>query len=240
MCHHLTMNMNLLLLLPLIAAALPLASSFLAATPSAVAPSRQQNSFLQMAGFGTSSRTSKKKGGKKKNVAKAGSNALKPKAQWDKFKALKSSNRVAVAARVVAEGSSVDSNDWYDIGVIKSEGDEYIESAVVLQRGIIAEHARRMYPLNFLLNEMIEYAYDAAEGGGETTDANKPEWVVVTKGKEDVPPNVTKNMVGFQGHPDKSGFYTKSETMYGGGGAKSASSYDGSGTLDMSVLPRVK
>lgn len=218
--------MKLLLLLPvaLLAAALPCATSFLAAAPAAIAPRRQHNSFLQMAGFGTSSSTSKKKGGKKKKVAKkTGGSALKPKAQWDKFKALKSSNRVAVAARVVSEGSSVDSNDWYNIGVVKSDGDEYTESAVVLQRGIIAEHARRMYPLNFLPNEPIEYAYDPSGGA----DVDKAEWVVVTKSREDIPSSVTKNMVGFQGHPDKTGFYTKSETMYGGGGAKSASSYDG-------------
>jgi|AntRauTorckE5430_2_1112549.scaffolds.fasta_scaffold42200_2 hypothetical protein len=83
-----------------------------------------------MAGFGGGA--SSKKDGKKGTVK-----ALKPKSQWDKFKSFKKESRIKAAARAVDSDSVA--GEWYEVGEIKSEGDEFTELAIVLQRGIIAE-----------------------------------------------------------------------------------------------------
>ena len=51
-----------------------------------------------------------------------------------------------MATRVVND-STDEVQPWYEVGRIKSEGDAFTEIAVTLQRGIIAEHAKRLYPL---------------------------------------------------------------------------------------------
>jgi hypothetical protein len=93
-------------------------------------------SALQMAGFGGGGGMggSKKKGKKEK---KSKAVVLKPKAQWDRYVALKKSSVFRAAVRVVKEGT--DAGEWYEIGKIKSEGDESTELALMLQRRIIAE-----------------------------------------------------------------------------------------------------
>ena len=87
---------------------------------------------------------SKNKKGKKSKPTNT-SPILKPKAQWDRYGSLKKSTGVRAAARVVNDGQ--DAGQWYEVGRVKSEGDEFTEIAIVLQRGIIAEHAKRLYPL---------------------------------------------------------------------------------------------
>lgn len=202
----------------------PSVSSFLIVSPPAVHP--RKLSFLEMGGFGGGG-SSQKVGGKKGKV-----NALKPKTQWDKFKALKQSSRVTVAARVIAvassDGESSDDGQWYEVGQIKSEGDEFTELAVVMQRVLIAEHAKRVYPLQFLPKDLVEWSYK-----GENDD-----WIVVDKSKAtDAPSNIAK-MIGFQGNPDKSGFYARDGTQFAG--VTSASPLAAGATLDRSVLPRRK
>ena len=98
-----------------------------------------------MAGFGGSNGGggSNKKKGAKKNKKSAGSSTamkLKPKGQWDKYKSLKNASQVRVAVRVVKTNEEGDdAEEWFEVGKIKSEGDEFTELAVVLQRGIIVE-----------------------------------------------------------------------------------------------------
>jgi hypothetical protein len=82
-----------------------------------------------MAGFGGSSNS-------KKKVAPEPTLKLKPKSQWDKFKTLKKEVRIKVAARAIKTGVA---GEWFDVGQIKSEGNEFTELAVVMQRGMIAE-----------------------------------------------------------------------------------------------------
>jgi hypothetical protein len=109
-------------------------SSFLAPigrTPFlSTAAHERHTSLLPMAGFGGGA--SSKKDGKKGTVK-----ALKPKSQWDKFKSFKKESRIKAAARAVDSDSVA--GEWYEVGEIKSEGDEFTELAIVLQRGIIAE-----------------------------------------------------------------------------------------------------
>jgi len=113
-----------------------------------------------MAGFGDSGGgMSKKKKGKNSKPNK--SPILKPKAQWDRYGSLKKSTGVRATARVANDGQ--DSGEWYEVGRVKSEGDEYTEIAVALQRGIIAEHAKRLYPLQVsailmdMMNDFVNF-----------------------------------------------------------------------------------
>ena len=135
-----TVSSTILLLLPSVA-------SFLSPTfhrAPAFSPVEEQikvlpgdsSSMLKMAGFGGSGGggSTKKKGAKKS----AGSTVpkLKPKGQWDKYKSMKKASAVKVAVRVVkTEGDA----EWFEVGKIKSEGGEFTELAVVVQRGMIAE-----------------------------------------------------------------------------------------------------
>ena len=125
--------------------------SLFTASASAFAPSRPtfSSSSLSMAGFGASSggggMSKKKKGKTSKPTKNNNSPILKPKSQWDRYGSLKKATAVRVAARVANDGQNA--GEWYEIGRIKSEGDEFAEAAVALQRGIIAEHAKRLHPL---------------------------------------------------------------------------------------------
>jgi len=101
-----------------------------------------------MAGFGGGGGMSKKKKGKPSNTGTTP--ILKPKTQWDRYGNLKKDNGVRVATRVVtdtADDVPDEVQPWYEVGRIKSEGDAFTEIALTLQRGIIAEHAKRLYPL---------------------------------------------------------------------------------------------
>lgn len=114
------------------------ASAFVIPTQRTTFLTTETCSSLYMAGFGGGS--SKKTGGKKGKGKGKGpvTQKLKPKSQWDKYKRFKKSSSVKVAVRVAADAES-DAGDWYEVGKIKSDGDEFTELAVVLQRGIIAE-----------------------------------------------------------------------------------------------------
>ena len=94
-----------------------------------------------MAGFGGGAKTSGGKKNKKNKKSKgAAPLVLKPKQQWDRYASLKASKAFKVAVRVInddAEDSSV--GEWFETGKVKSESDESTETAVVMQRGIIAE-----------------------------------------------------------------------------------------------------
>jgi len=178
-----------------------------------------------MAGFGGGG--SSKKGAKKGTVK-----ALKPKSQWDKYKSFKQeATRIRAAARVVASAGDDDSDagEWYEVGQIKSEGDEFTELAVVMQRGIIAEHAKRLHPLQFLPKDLMEWAY-------ETND----EWVAVDKNIASTAPAGIEKKIGFQGLPDNTGFCSRVSGKQFVGETSTAPLAVGSNTGHRSVLPRVK
>jgi len=165
-------------------------------------------SSLSMAGFGEAS--------SKKTTTK-----LKPKVQWDRYKKLKSASPVYVAARVANEGE--DAGAWSSIGTVKSAGDEYTESAVGLQKGIIAEHAKRLYPLQFLPKGRVQFGYSSSSDSTEYT---------AIQDKPDTSSGIEKK-IGFQGNADPSGYYSKTgSTGYEGNSGKKDRGYGvrGSGT----------
>jgi len=58
---------------------------------------------------------------------------LKPKQQWDRYTALKKETPYKVAVK------PADSDDWLEVGTVKSQGSNKTEIAVARQRALIAE-----------------------------------------------------------------------------------------------------
>lgn len=159
-----------------------------------------------MAGFGAGSPSSKKSGGGKKKGGSGGASTLKlkPKTQWDKYKSLKSESSVNVAVRVANEGS--EAGQWFDIGTVKSEGDEYTEAAVALQKGIIAEHAKRLHPLQFLPKDRVQWGY--------ASNDDDDDFIAIDEKMASSPG--TEKKVGFEGNADPTGFYAKVGARFDG------------------------
>mmetsp|Transcript_19972 Transcript_19972/g.29918 ORF Transcript_19972/g.29918 Transcript_19972/m.29918 type:complete len:220 (+) Transcript_19972:95-754(+) len=155
-------------------------------------------STLQMAGFGGGGST--KKGGKnKKKTKKDTPIVLKPKQQWDRYANLKAATGFKVAVRVV-DGD--DGNEWLETGKVKSENDESTEMAVALQRGIIAEHSKRLYPLKVLPKDRVEWGFSTSP------TPEQEDWILVTKDAANDAPTGAEKSIGFEGKPDPaSGFY---------------------------------
>lgn len=167
----------------------------------------QQRAFisapLQMAGFGASS-----KKGKASKKDSGNAKKLKPRKQWDRFISddLKTSDSVRVAVRVVAVPASSSPDKWFLVGEIKSKDNAYTEASVIRHRMLIADHARRMFPLQILANDKLDWAYSSDT---EKSDAES-EWTIAGK-VENMPADIDK-MIGFRGLPDPTGFYSSSET----------------------------
>jgi hypothetical protein len=138
-------------------------------------------SSLQMSGFGAAPKKSDSK--------------LKPKQQWGRYTALKISERISVAVRVV-DSTSDGETEWLQVGTVRSKDNAYTEAAVVRQRLLITEHSRRVYPTRILAKDTLEWAYLN----------EKDEYVVV--GKVEMPADIEK-MIGFVGLPETSGFYMR-------------------------------
>jgi hypothetical protein len=156
------------------------------------------SSSLSMAGFGAAPSN---KDSKKTKAAK-----LKPRQQWDRYADLKDSEKFRVAVRVIGSADvdgDVDANKWLEVGSVKSQNDDYTEAAVIRHRLLIAEHSRRVFPIQISAKDSkdkLEYAYFKGE-----------EWVMVA-GKVDMPElNFSiEKLSGFVGLPEDSGFYTRS------------------------------
>ena len=122
---------------------------------------------------------------------------LKPKAQWDRFLAMKGANRVRVAVRTT--NTDADDSEWLEVGHVKSVDDAHTALAVARQRALIAEHAKRLFPLQVSIKDTVQWAYWTED-----------DWVTVDKAildKQNVPDDLEK-IIGFEGRPDpSSGFY---------------------------------
>jgi len=146
-----------------------------------------------MAGFGGGASSSKKQ--KKKKGGGAKLPKLKAKSQWDRYADLKQCQKVIVSVRIKGEES------WMEVGRVKSANDEFTEVAVARQRALIAEHSKRLYPVQIPANAVLEWGYLGGEGDEE-------EWIVVDKAKGDDAPSGIEKKLGFEGKPDKAtGFY---------------------------------
>ena len=147
---------------------------------------------LSMAGFGGGATSSKKQ--KKKKGATLPK--LKAKSQWDRYnsKELKTCQKITVGVRI--KGGDV-ANDWLEVGRVRSANDEYTEIAVARQRALIAEHSKRLYPVQIPANAILEWGYIDGE-----------DWKVMEKSNDDDAPNGIEKQIGFEGISDKaSGFY---------------------------------
>lgn len=122
---------------------------------------------------------------------------LKPKSQWDRFVGMKGASRIRVAVRT----TNAEDSEWLQVGHIKSVDDAYTALAVARQRALIAEHAKRLFPLQVSIKDTVQWAY-----WKEDSD----EWITVDKSvldDEDVPDDLEKR-IGFEGRPDpSSGYY---------------------------------
>lgn len=140
-------------------------------------------SSLPMAGFG--------KGSKKKDIK------LKPKQQWDRYTGddLKASKIVRVGVKVIDRSSDGGAGVavWMEVGTVKSKDDAYTDTAVIRQKALIADHSRRLFPLQIFPKDTLEWGYMQGE-----------EWFVA--GKVAMPDHIEK-LIGFQGLPDPTGFY---------------------------------
>jgi hypothetical protein len=147
-----------------------------------------------MAGFGAAPKNDKKKK----------SNVLKPKQQWDRYVSLKTSEGFPVAVGVVDPTTPTPDNqiEWLQVGLVRSKDNAYTEEAVMRQRLLIAEHARRVYPHKILLKDTLGYSY--LNKGDQLVMVGKGVW-----GEVKMPDDIEK-MIGFVGIPDKTGFYARS------------------------------
>mmetsp|Transcript_46172 Transcript_46172/g.90171 ORF Transcript_46172/g.90171 Transcript_46172/m.90171 type:complete len:239 (+) Transcript_46172:105-821(+) len=189
---------------------------------------------LQMAGFGASGGGSKKK--KTKGAEGTGDVGaplkLNAKTQWDRYLDLAGATAHPVAVRTVG------ADDWIGVGDVRSAGDAETAAAVAVQRGLLVEHARRLYPGRLRRGDTVEWGYGAPggdDGGGRT-------FVAVDKTVLDGAPAGVEGRVGFEGTPDpKSGFYCSPDAGRISDKTDAASQRSTSKSLlDKSVLPRRK
>ena len=146
-----------------------------------------RRSIRMKAGFGGPKNDKKKKDKELK---------LKPKQQWDRYTNLKKATMVRVAVRVEGEEDA----EWLEVGRVRSKDDNYTEIAVARQRVLIAEHARRLFPLQVLKDSKVEWAFCLEEP--------EDQWKVVDKSVLEGAPDGIEKEIGFEGRPDPAtGFY---------------------------------
>jgi hypothetical protein len=142
--------------------------------------------LLQMAGFGGDGGASKKK--KDKTIK------LKPKAQWDSYKDLKKEEAVRVAVRRVR------TKMFYQVGAIKSKNNAHPEAAVLAHKVLIADHARRIFPVQLPKKDRLEWAYCAS------TATQDDDWVILDVNAVAPVEGIDKKS-GFEGLADPTGLY---------------------------------
>jgi len=131
--------------------------------------------------------------GKDKDVA----SKIKPKGQWDRYTSMdnKTAPPVRVAVRILNEA---DDGEWVEVGYVKSQDNLFTEAAVARQRALIAEHAKRLYPLKILPKFKLEWGYYKEDS---------EEWVTVNVKEVDSSDGIERK-IGFEGIADPAtGFY---------------------------------
>jgi hypothetical protein len=132
--------------------------------------------------------------GKSETSKKASSATLKPKSQWDRFRDLKQSTAIRVAVRKI-DGA------WMEVGRIKAKEDtlEAQIAALTVQRALIAEHAKRLFPLQILNKDKIEWGYSLSSDDNDFVAVNVKQVTV---------DGVDLKSIGFEGTPDPvTGYY---------------------------------
>jgi hypothetical protein len=89
-----------------------------------------RRSVALFAGFGGGEKPSKQKDKKKKTPKET---KLKPKSQWDRYLDMKGENKIRVAVQCT------DSEEWLEVGRVRSKDSANTAIAVARQRALIAE-----------------------------------------------------------------------------------------------------
>ena len=87
-----------------------------------------------------------------------------------------------------------DHEEWYTVGKIRSKDNELTELSISRQRALIAEHAKRLFPVQIQQGAVLEWGYKVTDG----------EWRVVDVKAESKDAKGVEKMFGFEGSPDRS------------------------------------
>eukprot|EP00545_Synedropsis_sp_CCMP1620_P008360 CAMPEP_0119003676 /NCGR_PEP_ID=MMETSP1176-20130426/707_1 /TAXON_ID=265551 /ORGANISM="Synedropsis recta cf, Strain CCMP1620" /LENGTH=222 /DNA_ID=CAMNT_0006955297 /DNA_START=52 /DNA_END=720 /DNA_ORIENTATION=+ len=177
--------------------------------PATVSTTSSSTSALQMAGFGAGApKKGGKKGTKKRDIK------LKATRQWKQYIALPLSERIRVAVRVVESTAPTGADNdvcWFEVGAVKSKEDAHTEAAVIRHRLVMADHARRMFPLKILAKDKLEWGYSTEQG------EDVMEWVVADGkqmgGGDSMDNDDVDKLIGFQGLADPTGFYDSTKEV---------------------------
>jgi hypothetical protein len=85
---------------------------------------------------------------KKGKTATTKESKLKPKQQWDRYQDMKGENKIRVAIRCKED----ESEEWLEVGRVKSKENEYSVVAVARQRALIAE-VSKCKPIGVICSE---------------------------------------------------------------------------------------
>jgi hypothetical protein len=171
---------------------------------------------LYMAGFGAATPSSSSSSS---SSGDSGSK-LKAKIQWDRYLELKQeATSYIVGVKIVAEVGN--DSDWLAVGQVRCRDESLLAAAVARQRGLLADHAKRLFPLKVTPQVKLAWGYFQADTGstemtpttGGTTLSATGSWVVVDPKASDNSSSKTKDFdksIGYEGTPDPStGYYCK-------------------------------
>jgi len=183
-------------------------------------------------GEGSNNNNNNNKKNKKKKINKTDTNKMKPKVQWDRYLEFKYEPKIAVAVQIIADADATgggSGGEWLNVGCVKSKDSNYTSQAVFRQRGIIAEHAKRLHPIQLATNGKqqvnLRWAYfdfpttttaeKKDEDEKDDTEEEEGQWMIVDKstisGTEADVVGLDK-LIGFMGRPDPvTGFYCQYE-----------------------------
>jgi hypothetical protein len=174
---------------------------------------------LYMAGFGAATPSSSSSSSSSSS-GDSGSK-LKAKTQWDRYLELKQeATSYIVGVKIVAEVGN--DSDWLVVGQVRCRDEKtLLAAAVARQRGLLADHAKRLFPLKVTPQVKLAWGYFQADTGstemtpttGGTTLSATGSWVVVDPKASDNSSSKTKDFdksIGYEGTPDPStGYYCK-------------------------------
>lgn len=163
-----------------------------------------KNPFILFAGFGN---TNKKSIAAKKSTGAV----LKPKAQWDRFLDLKQDGSSSCHNTLRVAVRKMGTEEWLEAGRVRAKDDslEGLIAAVTVQRSLIAEHAKRLFPLRIQSKDKIEWGYSLIETS-DTSSASSSSYIPINVKQvmEEIQDDVDYKVMGFEGTPDvATGYY---------------------------------
>jgi hypothetical protein len=187
---------------------------------------RRSAGTLYMAGFGAAASSSSSSGDS--------ASKLKPKGQWDRYLDLKQATSHTVGVKAASAEESDNDGDWLVVGQVRCRDETLLTAAVARQRGLIADHAKRLFPLKVTPQIKLAWGYFQTTGDVATPvdgGAVSGKWVVVDPKAADAVAGQKDfdKSIGYEGTPDPStGYYcTYNEGRLVGGTTLSVSKTGG-------------